>query len=485
MLKKFLAVIAVLSLSFSAVAQNIEGVNARLDGMAGSGPSDDIGWTIKHPASIFNYPNHYQGTICLMDIPGIGKTYGAIIGIVQFSEVFYAGVVLNNRIVMGGGFYDKGAHFLNAQHIDGADNAKGFPNIPAVNFCLKLSDNFQLGLGGYFEGAAYDLDDDKKLPYATATGMDTVFYSFDHDNKRLRNMGVNVEARFKVGGWTIYPQVIVGFPQMMGSETADTLDQVIAKYTSANNATAPFACANLENTYSSKEGLYLRGGSYFWGDIGNTFWLAGALYENARHQFVRNTKRDSATVDIDGSLVNDTTISWDFDTSQSDHNDQWIHYFLSFVPSFSDNLYFAPEYDGGIGWYKANDPDLPPDTTFFMIYHSFRLGIESFIDDFWWFDKLGLRCGMSAQWNKEWRHVEHFDDVTGTSDESMPWKSFFWGSDFTKKEAKITGGFGVTKGRATFDISCDFLKWQGQSVLTGPAAAMASMTVDFSRKKEF
>ena len=98
---------------------------------------------------------------------------------------------------------------------------------------------------------------------------------------------------------------------------------------------------------------------------------------------------------------------------------------------------------------------------------------------------MGLRCGISAQWNKEWRHVEHFDDVTGTSDESMPWKSFFWGSDFTKKEAKITGGFGVTKGRATFDISCDFLKWQGQSVLTGPAAAMASMTVDFSRKKEF
>ena len=484
MLKKILAVIAVLSLSFSAVAQNTEGVNARLDGMAGSGPSDDIGWTIKHPASIFNYPNQYQGSICLMDIPGIGKTYGAVIGIVQFSELFYAGVVLNNRIMMKGGFYDEGAHFLNAPHIDGTDNAKGFPNIPAVNLCLKVSDNFQLGLGGYFEGSSYDLDDEKFLEYDIAGGlMDTIKYSFDHDNKSLRNMGVNVEARIKAGGWTIYPQVIVGFPRMNGSETTDTLDQAIATFTSSNNATAPLACSNLENTYSSEQGLYLRAGSYFWGDIGNTFWLAGAIYENARFQFVRNTKLETGTVAINGSLSGDTTIN--FDTSHSDHNDQWVHYFLAFVPSFSDNLYFAPEYDGGIGWYKGNDPDLAPDTSFFMMYHNFRLGIESFIDDFWWFDKLGLRCGLSAQWNKEWRHIENFDGVTGTSDESIPWKSFFWGSDFTKKEAKITGGFGVTKGRATFDVSCDFLKWQGMSVLTGPAAAMATMTVDFSRKKEF
>ena len=268
MLKKFLAVIAVLSLSFSAVAQNIEGVNARLDGMAGSGASDDIGWTIRHPASLFNYPNHYQGTICLMDIPGIGKTYGAVIGIVQFSELFYAGIVLNNRIVMGNGFYEEGAHFLNATHINGADNASGFPNIPAVNFCLKLSDNIQFGLGGYFEGAAYDLKDEKKLPYDTLAGavQDTIIYFHEHDNKRLRNMGVNFEIRFKVGGWTIYPQILVGFPQMKGAENYDTLDGAM-KYIAMDNAVSPQQYTNLRHTFSSPEGLYLRGGSYFWGDI--------------------------------------------------------------------------------------------------------------------------------------------------------------------------------------------------------------------------
>ena len=148
-------------------------------------------------------------------------------------------------------------------------------------------------------------------------------------------------------------------------------------------------------------------------------------------------------------------------------------------------MYFSPEYNGGIGWYTANDPDLPPDTTFLFMYHNFRLGIEKCIDDFWWFDRLALRCGMAGQWNKQWRYVDNFDNVTGTSNESIPWKSFFWGSDFTKKEAKVSGGFGVSRGRGTFDISCDFLKWQRTGVLTGPSAAMATITVDFSRKKEF
>ncbi len=125
---------------------------------------------------------------------------------------------------------------------------------------------------------------------------------------------------------------------------------------------------------------------------------------------------------------------------------------------------------------------MPPDTTFTYMYHNFRLGVERPIGNVWFFDEFVPRCGISAQWNKEWRSVKDFSETISQDDESMPWKSFFWGSDFTKKEAKITGGFGLKKGRGTFDISCDFLKWQGQGVLSGPAAAMATMTVDFSRQ---
>ena len=234
MLKRFLAAIIVLSFSFSAIAQNIEGVNARLDAMAGSGASDDIGWTIHHPASLFNYPNHFQGSICLMPIPGIDRTYGAIIGIVQFNEMLYAGVTLNERTTMGGSFYAEGAMIINAPHIDGEENAKGFPNLPNVNLCLKFSDNFQLGVGGYFEASSYDYTGKKIEGYDLAAGgRDTILWDEEHDGKKVRNNGVNVEARIKVGGLTIYPQVIVGFPKIKGTESYNTLTQAKNKWSSA------------------------------------------------------------------------------------------------------------------------------------------------------------------------------------------------------------------------------------------------------------
>ena len=88
--------------------------------MSGSAAADDIGWTIMHPASIFKFPNHFQGSIGLLDIPGIGKTYGTIIGIVRFNKFLYVGITHNNRETMPGRFYDEGCHFINAPHLDGA-----------------------------------------------------------------------------------------------------------------------------------------------------------------------------------------------------------------------------------------------------------------------------------------------------------------------------------------------------------------------------
>ena len=451
--------------------------------MAGSAAADDIGWTIRHPASIFKFPNHFQGSVCLMDVPGIGKTYGTAIGIVKFNEFLYAGLTFNNRWKMWGNFYDAAVRFLDVWHID-TDGIRNFARIPQINLCLKLSDNIQLGLGGYFEGAAFDKKQIKKIPYDTLIGaaQDTFFYNAkERDNKRVRNIGFNVELRWKIGDITLYPQFMIGFPKIMGSESYDTLDAA-RKYFTIDNAAAIDTFSNLKHTWSSPQGIYLRGGSYIWGDIGNTFWFTGVFYENVRNQFKRNTKIENGEIDVDGSLVGDSLLNYeDYDTIRPDYNYHNIHYFLAFVPPFSDDLYFSPEYNGGIGWTKSDTlylPSYPQNTTLLFMYHSLRLGIEKFIEDFWWFDRLALRCGLQGQWNKEWRYK-------GELDESIPWKSFFWGSDFTKKEAKVSGGFGVSRGRGTFDISCDFLKWQGTGVLTGPSAAMATITVDFSRKKEF
>jgi len=485
MLKKLLTIVGVSALCFSAAAQNIEGVNARLDAIAGSGPSDDIGWTIKHPASIYAYPNTWQGTICLMPLPGIDRTFGAIIGIVKFSELFYAGVTLNNRLEMPASFYSEGALIMKPNQIDGEDYAKGFPNLPQVNLCFKFSDNFKLGLGGIFEGASYSYKATKKLPYATASGSDTIKYTEEHGKKTVRNVGFNVEARVTLGSLTWYPQFIMEFPTIGGEETYNTLTEAKAKLAQINaSGPLPAPVSDLSLTWESKQGKLMRGASYFWTDIGNTFWITGIIYTNKRYQFNKNTDILTQTLNADGSVAT-TDRDETYDSLPSDRNNNMIDFFIGCIPSFSDNLYFAPEYDGGIGIFKAKDPDMPADTNFLSMYHNFRLGIEKVVKSMWIFDEVAFRCGMMAQWNKEWRYVDNFDNLTEVSEEAFPMKSFFWGSDFAKKEAKITGGFGFKKSRGTFDISCNFVEWKGQGIIAGPTAAMATLTVDFGRDKEF
>ena len=182
-----------------------------------------------------------------------------------------------------------------------------------------------------------------------------------------------------------------------------------------------------------------------------------------------------------------------YDSIPSDHNWNFIQAFIGFVPSFSDNLFFSPEYNIGFGWYKGKDDKAtnidisynPTDTTFYYLYNNLRFSLEKVKTGFWIFDEIAFRCGIKAHWIKEWRHFDNFDNATSSSDLSIPWSSYFWDSGFTKKEAQITGGFGIKKGRGTFDISCAWLSWQGESILTGPSAAMATLTVDFSRRKEF
>ncbi len=469
-------------LSFYIAAQNIEGVNARLDAMAGSAACDDIGWTIQHPASICNFPNQIQGSVHLMNTPGVGKTFGAIIGIVRLNDFLYAGITCNNREIMAYNFFEEGSLFLNCIHLDEMAIHKRYPQLPQVNLCLKINDKLQFGAGGFFEGGSYDRKITGKIPYDTGGSVpNTMFYSAAEGKKLIRNNGFNVEMRIKLDGWTVYPQLMIGFPKIKGSEFYDTLDGA-KKYFALDNAAAIDTFTNLKRTYSSPEGLFLRGGSYLFGDIGNTFWKTGVIYTKRRYQFNKKTGILTQELNVDGSVAS-TVFDTTYDSLPSDHQYNWIEAFLGFAPSFSDNLYFSPEYNGGIGWYKGKDPDTPPDTTFYFMYHNFRLGVEAFINNIWWFDKIGFRCGIQAQWNKRWRYIKDFDAALSQDDESIPWKSFFWGADFTKKEAKVTGGFGVTRGRGTFDISCDFLNWQEQGVLSGPSAAMATITVDFSRKR--
>lgn len=245
----------------NAFSQNIEGVNARLDAMAGSAAADDLGWTMRHPASIFKFPNHFQGSVGIKFMPehlGIDtkqKTYGNIIGVIQINEFLYFGATYNNKLVvddLNDSFYIYAGEFLDFPIPKDSLPFLPLVHIPQVNLCFKFNDNIQLGIGGYFEGTAFDYIYEKKLPYAPAVGtvQDTIFYTAKrHDNKRIRNNGFNVELRLNFGNLTIYPQVMAGFPKIKGGESYDTLDQARAQF-AKSNAAAPLTCSNLEHTWS-------------------------------------------------------------------------------------------------------------------------------------------------------------------------------------------------------------------------------------------
>jgi hypothetical protein len=168
-----------------------------------------------------------------------------------------------------------------------------------------------------------------------------------------------------------------------------------------------------------------------------------------------------------------------------DHNSKWVEWWFALVPTYGDGLYLSPEYDGGVGIYRANGPVSPPDqdTTQIVMYHNFRLGIEKVIKSNGIFDEVSWRVGMVAAWVKEVRKIKDIAVDISNSNEGFPWKSYLWGADFGRKEAKITTGIGLKKGRVAFDVSVDFLKWTGIGIFAGPAVCIATMNVDFGKAK--
>lgn len=489
MVKRLGVIVTVLSFSFSAVAQNIEGVNARIDAMGGSGPIDDIGWTISHPASLYAFENQFQGSICISPIPGLGETYGSIIGIAALTKNLFAGITLNDRVMMpagqASGFYTEGCnlianHQMNGNPPNGDDNAKQFPNLPNVNVCWKINDNLKLGIGAYFEGTSYSLKETEKFGYTSTAGPDTVLFEHNQIGKKVRNDGGSIEARITFGGITLYPQFRAGLPRISGTDEKKLLPALQSALPGANSTT-PIDVADSTYTFSSAQGLYLRTGSHIWTDIGKTLVIGGVFYTNKRYQFSRviNTNTASLTNGAE-PVVNATS-----ETLTPDHNWKMFDWWFALVPTFGDGLYFAPEYDGGVGIYRGNGPVSPPDqdTTQIFMYHNFRLGIEKINKNSWIFDEFSWRVGMVAYWFKEIRKIKDLPPDISNSNESMPWKSYLWGSDFPYRQAKITAGVGIKKGRAAFDVSVDFLKWKGIGIFAGPAVGLATLTVDFGKAK--
>jgi len=454
--------------------------------MGGSGIVDDIGWTIDHPASLYKFPNQTQGTICMMKIPGVGSAYGAIIGISRLTDHIFAGITLNNRMIMPSHFYDRASLFTESVWKTGSDNAKDYPNLPRLNLCIKFNESFKLGIGGYFEHTSNRLEETRRFFYTPQGDTAKVFGEYNYkQDLSVGNDGMFLEARISLGSWTLYPIVNAGRPRIGGTNKTDLLT-AIKNNLPSQPASDSLELTDYEHSFGSAEGLYLKAGSHIWKSAWNTLFIGGAFYSEKKYQF--NKVIDAVTEKIgptgsDGTVIRQKEA---VDSLTPLNDSKSIDVWLACLPTYADGLYFSPEYNGGLMLFNGNGPQTPPDsdTLFVKSYHNFRLGVEKAAKKIWIFDEVAFRFGIVAAWTSEYQHIKPKQGGNiPVSDEWLPWKSALWGSDYTEKQAKVTAGIGFHKGRGTVDISFNLKSWGDYSSFAGPPVALATLTVDLGKTK--
>lgn len=441
MFKKLLAIITIAGISFPIVAQNIEGLNARIDAMGGSGVGDDIGWTVGQPRALCGYPDQIQGSAIIKNIMDKGQTFGRIIVIKSLGDYVFLGLTMNNDRMLLSRFYNTSALFLNAfGDLEIGNINENFQTMPHINLCFKITDDYSVGAGFIMERTSFK-----------TSILDSLNFKDSTNEKSITHIGGIVDAKITLGSVAIVPSIKFGFPRIKGiEENKDTSN--LSKY-----------------EWKSEKGYFLKGGSLVCTEIGNTFWICGAWFKKEAYQFKKN---DSLGYEYDNKVIN---------------------WFIGFNPVFSDKFYLAFEYDGGVEIKEKTASDivilewdsLCNDTTGNYWYHDFRLGMERSIGNVWFFDEIIPRAGLAYKISRTTRGIiNSVSDGKFTQKEVKTTKTNIDPLSPTAEGLKVTAGIGLKKGRATVDISADLLRWgEGSGVISGPSASMATLTIDISRKK--
>ena len=488
MFKKVLAAIAVLGVFYSTMGQNIEGVNARLDAMAGCGVIGDIGWTIGKPSSLYGYADQVQYSPLIITIEGLGKTYGSIIAIKSFGEHFFAGITMDNRKAMSGTFYNRAIIYGDFGENFNFMTQPGqyFPGYPHLNLNYKPSDNLSIGIGGYFEHSKHDEQKMKNIVYSHEVGGNPVENMVHYDSTRFKlyyGIGLIADARIWIGNFKINPEFKMFIPKLDGQVETNQIDN----FDTTHNVTQPLTVENLTDhakTTDLSKNIFIRAGTKFSGTIAETFWIIGLWYRTERFELER-------TISFDGTIMDYNTPNQTYSSSGTSnfhaHKKTRYDWWIGAQPSFSDNLIMCPEYAGFVQVYeKSPSSGLTEDTTSVRIKHKFRLGAEKSVKGFWVFKEIFLRMGFNYYLTRDyWKNKNGLSSTDSTS-ETIYWPySSNNDLDLTDdgKGAKICAGLGLKGKRGTFDLSLDLLNWSN-TALTGPGAAIATFGLYFGRKLE-
>jgi len=489
MIKKLCMVIAVAGFMYNSThAQNVEAVNARLDAMGGIGAPGDIGWVVDKPSYLYAWRDYIQASGIIKDIEGLGKSYGAIIATKSLGKHLTMGLTFNDRRAMMGSFYTISSEFGGfTDNFAAMQLGKWLANWPHLGFCIRPNDKVSIGIGGFLEQSKMDAEHNKQIPYqfTGTSGPETGEISYDSTTvRKYLGIGIIADARIWFGTFRINPEFKMFMPNLDGKAKTNAFPS----YNTSHNVTQNYTIMDIDDqakTTGLGDNMYLRGAVKFSNTINETFWIAGLFYTNQKFKLERSITIDSVTLapNTAPSKITTSTTEQTFAFNRTDFN-----WWIACQPNFLGNILFSPEYFGGVQVYKKSPPEgRTADSTFIVISTKIRFGTEGHIKDFWVFDELLPRFGMTFYAAREiWQYLDYEKADSTTIDENIKWPySTNWDKDLTDagKGAKLCAGFGLKRGRGSFDISMDILTWINGTV-TGPSAALVSFCLDFGRKDE-
>lgn len=473
MLKKILSIALMVCASFTmSHAQNIEGVNARLDGWAGCGIPDDIGWICSTPRNFIKYPDYVQGNTIIKPYWGTKETFGSLILLKSLGPRVVAGITANNALIMSGGFYFRSFSFMNAGGDFGLTPEDmvntSLPAYPQIGASFKITDHINIGVLGFGEGIKKK-NEYKILNIETliTDSLDTAVVTIKDSvrNRSYKNFGFTIDANIGLGKIGFAPKISLSFPRIEGKDKSSKSTTITYKDTLVVGTTAD---TTRTIDYKSEEGQKLIAGGAVW-FVGLKYPIVGGVYFiQEKFQFSKESK-----------VLNSVT------TTEGKHfKNNIVFVFLGSEMHFGDGFMFTPEID--LEFVRLNINGLKnktalQDTVIAPDMYTLRLGIEKEIKNLKFFDCLTPRAGMVYKYAKSKVTIE---DAGGNEDITFNYVETNNDKFHQNRGMKVAAGLGITKRRATIDVSADLMTWAG-TIITGPKAAMVSLTVDIAQNARY
>lgn len=481
MLKRLvIATVALGCFSFSSVAQDVEGVNARLDALGGAGVPSDFGFVIDRPLKCVDWADRVQGTGILKEITGLVTHFGSIVVTKSIVKDHFAiGLTFNDRPAMPGDFYGKyyaNPYFATLINFDPEQNVmkKIFANYPRLLLGFKISDNFQFGLGGIIEHSTYDDIHETEQTYALTTGTNdsvSIFVNSITDYKYIGGGGI-LDFKIKIGNFGINPEFKFFIPKLEGIMTSDAKDKInnnpnLADTNTFTNTDWVFKTTDINKNIVGKAGMKLMG------KINDVFIIGGLWYTTKRFNYERTLTQNSITLGPGIQTTSDT--SYVVDGGEDEYVENQILFWGGFEHRIKhfDNLYWTPDYVGKWTQHSTRHMSgLRGDTTFTIREHKFRLGVEKPCKGFWIIKEFVPRMGLTYTYyrrSKEFQLVINGKKVNIT--ENFPVSTNYKPISEQDPGLKVSMGFGLEGKYATLDLSADVLKWY-HGLILGPGGCV-------------